>query len=59
MDAQSMDTISTLAYAMDLTPLVMDPDRDIIDYFLGAIHRFETDVRRNLQFKLGSASPAL
>jgi hypothetical protein len=59
LDAHSTDTTSTIAYAMDLTPLVTDPDRDIIDYVLSAIHRFEADVRRNLESKLGSASLAL
>ena len=59
LDAHSTDTTSTIAYAMDLTPLVTDPDLDIIDYVLSAIHRFEADVRRNLESKLGSASLAL
>ncbi len=54
LDAHSTDENSTIAYAMDLTPLITDPTRDIIDYVLSAIQRFENDVRQNLSRKLGT-----
>ncbi|MEQ1747811.1 MAG: PIG-L family deacetylase [Prosthecobacter sp.] len=53
LDAHSTDESSTIAYAMDLTPLITDPTTDIIDYVLSAIQRFEHDVRQNLSRKLG------
>lgn len=52
-DAHSIDGSSMVAYAMDLTPLVVDSRLDIAEFVLSAIHRFELDVREKLMKKLG------
>ncbi len=56
LDAHSIDETTTVAYAMDLTPLVATPSLDIADFVLSAIHRFELDVRGKLIRKMGSRS---
>src|SRR5207248_1225023 len=40
------DQESALTYAMDLTPLVADPDLPIADYVVGFIDRFRAEVAR-------------
>ncbi len=47
-DSHSVDNADMLIYAMDLTPLVQDPELDILEYTLGYIRKFEDDVRRQL-----------
>lgn len=42
------DTASSLMYAMDLTPLIKNPDMDIMDYVFGYIDRFRADVKDRL-----------
>ena len=59
LDAHSVDGISTAAYAMDLTPLVADPELDIAEFVVSAIHRFEVDVWDKLTRKLGKRSSKL
>ena len=43
------DQESALTYAMDLTPLVADPDLPIADYVVGFIDRFRAEVARRLK----------
>jgi LmbE family N-acetylglucosaminyl deacetylase len=42
------DEESALSFAMDLTPLVEDPERNISEYILGSIDRFRADVARRI-----------
>jgi LmbE family N-acetylglucosaminyl deacetylase len=39
------DVTTGLNYGMDLTPLITDPTRDILDYVQGYVDRFAQDVR--------------
>jgi LmbE family N-acetylglucosaminyl deacetylase len=43
-ESHGVDTSEGLTYGMDLTPLVLDPHRDISEFILSFIHRFEADV---------------
>lgn len=45
------DTTGT-NFAMDLTPLVLDPTRDIVDFVLSHVERFAQDVRRLISASL-------
>ncbi len=42
------DEESALTFAMDLTPLVEDPNQSVADYLLGFIDRFRADVARRI-----------
>jgi LmbE family N-acetylglucosaminyl deacetylase len=42
--SHGVDTATGIIFAMDLTPLVADPQRDIAEYIHGYIHRFAQDV---------------
>ena len=52
-DSHAADECDSVAFAMDLTPLVADPSLDIVEYVLGFIQRFEDDVRSKLTKRLG------
>jgi len=52
-ESHAADDCESLAFAMDLTPLVTDPSLDILEYVLGFIRRFEGDVRQKLSRRLG------
>jgi len=54
-DSHNVDTARQIAFAMDLTPLIMDPSRDIIDYVTSYISRFADNVRDNLRRQMGDA----
>ena len=43
--SHDVDNATGLAYAMDLTPLITDPDLDICEYVQGHIDRFAHDVK--------------
>jgi LmbE family N-acetylglucosaminyl deacetylase len=47
-ESHGVDTASGMAYAMDLTPLIEDPTRDIPGYVQGFINRFAEDVAQAL-----------
>ena len=49
LDAHTVDGASSVAYAMDLTPLVQDEKLDAADYVDGFIARFRDDVRARLR----------
>ena len=47
--SHATDQEAGLTFAMDLTPLVQDPGRDIAEYVLGLIDRFRGDVERRMR----------
>ena len=51
--SHATDASDAVAYAMDLTPLVTDPGRDILEFTLERIERFAADVRSRLGARLG------
>jgi LmbE family N-acetylglucosaminyl deacetylase len=52
-ESHATDQATMLSFAMNLTPLIMDPSLDIMDYVLGYIRKFEVDVRGKLAKRLG------
>lgn len=46
--SHGVDTTSGLAYAMDLTPLIIDPTQDVATFIQSYIDRFSADVSRVL-----------
>ena len=49
LDSHALDGASSVALAMDLTPLVHDEKLDVADYVDGFIARFRDDVRERLR----------
>jgi LmbE family N-acetylglucosaminyl deacetylase len=47
-ESHGVDQAQQLAYAMDLTPLVQDPERDLVGYVIEAIDRFAGEVRETI-----------
>ena len=43
--SHNVDDATGLSYAMDLTPLIENPDLDIFKYVQGFINRFSDDVK--------------
>ena len=52
LESHATDTATSLIFGMDLTPLVTDPTRDIIDYVAGFIEQFREDVSSKLKKRL-------
>ncbi len=52
-NSHATDAATQLAFGLDLTPLVADESRDIVDYVCGFIDRFKADVRHQLSTRLG------
>jgi hypothetical protein len=52
-ESHAVDECESVSFAMDLTPLVANPSLHIVEYVIGFIHRFETDVRSKLTKRLG------
>jgi len=52
LESHAADKTEMAAFAMDLTPLVADDTRDVVDFVLGCIRRFEADVRARLEARL-------
>ena len=52
LESHATDTATNLIFGMDLTPLVTDPTRDIVDYVTGFIEKFRDDVSRKLKQRL-------
>jgi LmbE family N-acetylglucosaminyl deacetylase len=46
--SHGVDSASSLAYGMDLTPLIENPEDDIVEYIRGYIRSFENDVTGKL-----------
>jgi LmbE family N-acetylglucosaminyl deacetylase len=47
--SHQVDVSTSMIFAMDLTPLIIDDRLDIVDYVQGFIDRFASDVRQRLQ----------
>ena len=52
-EIHGVDESDSLAFAMDLTPLVQDDSLDVVDYVTGFIDRFRADVVSKLSHRLG------
>lgn len=52
-DSHGVDHSDALAFAMDLTPLILDDSLDLIAYVTGFIDRFKHDVTTKLRQRLG------
>jgi len=52
-ESHASDTVTQLSFAMDLTPLVADESRDIVEYVTGYIDKFKADVQQKLSKRLG------
>jgi LmbE family N-acetylglucosaminyl deacetylase len=52
-ESHATDKANQLIFGMDLTPLVVDNSRDIVDYVVSFIKTFEEDVRKKLSGRLG------
>jgi LmbE family N-acetylglucosaminyl deacetylase len=52
-ESHATDKTTQLIFGMDLSPLVADESRDIVDYVTGFIRKFEDDVRGKLSKRLG------
>ena len=52
-NSHATDAATQLIFGMDLTPLVMDPSKDIVSYVSDLIDRFSADVRLKLGRRLG------
>jgi hypothetical protein len=53
LDSHAVDRAESVAFAMDLTPLVRDDSLDVAEYVDGFIARFREDVIGKLQKRLG------
>lgn len=51
-ESHGTDECDSLIFGMDLTPLVTDETRDIVDYVLAYVDAFRTNVRENLTHRL-------
>ena len=47
-ESHGVDVTSGLSYAMDLTPLILSPEKEIIPFVLEHIQRFSQDVANRL-----------
>lgn len=47
--SHATDTTSALSFAMDLTPLILEPELDITEYITGYIDRFKQDVVKKIK----------
>ncbi|MGH7941239.1 MAG: PIG-L deacetylase family protein [Limisphaerales bacterium] len=52
-ESHQTDKTTELILGLDLTPLVVDPTADIVDYICGFIDKFRADVRGKLTKRLG------
>ena len=54
-DSHATDTATQLVFGMDLTPLILNPTKDIVDYATSFIEEFCSDVKSKLSRRLGRA----
>jgi len=54
-ESHATDKTSQLTFGMDLTPVVDDESKDIVEYVCGFIDAFKADVRQKLGKRLGPA----
>lgn len=52
-ESHQTDKFTELIFGLELTPLVVDPTADIVDYACGFIDKFRADVRGKLGKRLG------
>lgn len=52
-ESHATDKSNQLIFGMDLTPLVADESKDIVDFVCGFIDRFNADVKMKLSKRLG------
>ncbi|RYD35306.1 MAG: PIG-L family deacetylase [Verrucomicrobiaceae bacterium] len=52
-DSHSTDDSDSLAFAMDLTPLIQDDSLDILDFTLSHVEKFAASIREKLGRRLG------
>jgi hypothetical protein len=52
-ESHATDKATAIAFGMDLTPLVVDESRDIIEYVCGFVDEFKADVKQRLSKRLG------
>jgi LmbE family N-acetylglucosaminyl deacetylase len=53
LKSHTTDNATELAFGIDLTPLVSDESRDIVEYVCGLIDKFKFDVQQKLRKRLG------
>lgn len=53
LESHATDNATQVAFAMDLTPLVTDESRDLLEYTLEFIDKFKTDVKQRVGKRLG------
>jgi LmbE family N-acetylglucosaminyl deacetylase len=54
-ESHATDKATQLIFGMDLTPVVADESKDIVEYVCGFIDTLKADVRRKLDSRLGQA----
>jgi LmbE family N-acetylglucosaminyl deacetylase len=52
-DSHATDAATQVIFGMDLTPLVADESRDMVEYVTGFIEKFRDDVKSKLATRLG------
>ena len=52
LESHATDLASQVIFGMDLTPVVADDSKDIVDFVCGHIERFQADVRQKLAERL-------
>lgn len=50
-ESHGVDTSTGMSFAMDLTPLIIDDQKNIQDYLTGHIDRFKQDVQNRLNYE--------
>jgi len=58
LESHEADKTEMAAFAMDITPLLLDDTLDVIEYVAGFIRRFENDVRAKLAARLPAGTAA-
>jgi LmbE family N-acetylglucosaminyl deacetylase len=54
LESHGVDQATQLTFAMDLTPLVEDDARDILDYALSFVEEFKADITARIKSKLAA-----
>jgi len=52
-ESHATDASTQLIFGMDLTPLVADESKDIVEFVCGQIEKFSADVRSKIGKRLG------
>ena len=51
--SHATDTSQEVIFAIDLTPMVADQTRDLVDYVMSFVEKFSADVRKKLSARIG------